>query len=151
MTVRVGKFHFKPLNWQRVDMMFLTEGWNQTTMIRTGLLLMLSFLWLPSWTSIYDHINDCSSYEHSIDCLSMITTRRQLTHHYDYQPHSRPPLQFRPGLPIIPLQRTSPSRSWLRTLLNYDDHNTIIFIIILCVSFCSDIWFCNILAYYLDN
>jgi hypothetical protein len=27
----------------------------------------------------------------------------------------------------------------------------ILIIIILCVSFCSDIWYCNILAYYLDN
>ena len=34
---------------------------------------------------------------------------------------------------------------------SHHDSCQIIYIIILCVSFCSDIWFCNILAYYLDN
>ena len=42
------------------------------------------------------------------------------------------------------------SMKYLITLKNYTD-TCITIIIILRVSFCSDIWYCNILAYYLGN
>jgi hypothetical protein len=36
-------------------------------------------------------------------------------------------------------------------LFNLNFLGILLYIIILRVSFCSDIWYCNILAYYLDN